>query len=138
VGGLNLVLQNNEDTPVNTETHPTESQVALVVGGGPDVLEAVEPMLRGSRWTIEFVDMSDEPYGTVVAMRPDLVVVNLGLDEPAGFGLLSMLRLDPRTRGIPVLSYVRDEQSARSNSQQVQRSSVSSLGALMTTRALRH
>lgn len=121
-----------------SDTRPAESQMALVVGGGPDVLEAVEPMLDGARWSIEFVDMEDEPYATVVALRPDLVVVHLGLDEPAGFGLLSMLRLDPRTRGIPVLSYVGDGDDAASTDMVVENSSLLPLDALLTTRAPRH
>jgi len=84
------------------------SQLALIVGGGSQVLSAVEMLLDGPRWAVEFVAMNDEPYATVLAMRPDLVVVNLGLEEPRGFSLLSMLRLDPRTAAIPVLSYVPD------------------------------
>lgn len=84
------------------------SQLALIVGGGGQVLSAVEMLLDGPRWAVEFVAMNDEPYATVLALRPDLVVVNLGLDEPQGFSLLSMLRLDPRTAAIPVLSYVPD------------------------------
>lgn len=82
------------------------SQLALIVGGGGDVLSAVEMVLDGRTWAVEFVALDDEPYATVVAMRPDLVVVSLGLDQPQGFSLLSMLRLDPRTASIPVLSYV--------------------------------
>jgi PleD family two-component response regulator len=84
------------------------SQLALIIGGGSHVLSAVEMLLDGPRWAVEFVAMNDEPYATVLAMRPDLVVVNLGLEEPRGFSLLSMLRLDPRTAAIPVLSYVPD------------------------------
>lgn len=123
---------------MRTDTRPTELQVALVVGAGPDVLEAVEPMLDGSRWAIEFVDMSDQPYATVVALRPDLVVVNLGLDEPAGFGLLSMLRLDPRTRGIPVLSYIGGDDASTATGVFVENSSLLPLDALMSPRAPRH
>jgi PleD family two-component response regulator len=84
------------------------SQLALIIGGGGDVLSAVEMLLDGRTWAVEFVALDDEPYSTVLAMRPDLVVVTLGLDEPQGFSLLSMLRLDPRTASIPVLSYVSD------------------------------
>lgn len=84
------------------------SQLALIVGGDGQVLPAVEMLLDGRRWAVEFVALNDEPYGTVLAMRPDIVVVNLGLDDPQGFSLLSMLRLDPRTAAIPVLSYVPD------------------------------
>lgn len=123
---------------MRSDTRPTESQVALVVGGGPNVLEAVEPMLDGARWAIEFVDMSDEPYATVLAMRPDLVVVSLGLDEPAGFELLSMLRLDPRTRGIPVLSYIGDDEASAAADVFVENSSLLPLDALISTRAPRH
>lgn len=90
------------------QPRPAGSQLALIVGGGGQVLSAVEMLLEGRRWAVEFVAMNDEPYATVLAMRPDLVVVNLGLDEPEGFSLLSMLRLDPRTAQIPVLSYVGD------------------------------
>lgn len=84
------------------------SQLALIVGGGGDVLSAVEMLLDGRTWAVEFVALDDEPYATVLAMRPDLIIVTLGLDEPQGFSLLSMLRLDPRTASIPVLSYVND------------------------------
>lgn len=123
---------------MRTDTRHTESQVALVVGGGPDVLEAVEPMLDGSRWSIEFVELSDEPLATVMALRPDLVVVSLGLDQPAGFELLSMLRLDSRTRGIPVLSYIADEDAVRTSDPVVENARLLPLDALMSTRAPRH
>lgn len=123
---------------MRSDLRPTDSQTALVIGGTPDTLEAIEPMLDGARWSVEFVEMSDEPYATVVAMRPDLVVVHLGLDEPAGFGLLSMLRLDPRTRGIPVLSYVGDGDNAVSADVFIENASLLPLDALMTTRAPRH
>lgn len=123
---------------MHSDIRPGELQTALVVGGGPDVLEAVEPMLDGARWSIEFVDMTDEPYATVVALQPDLVVVHLGLDEPAGFGLLSMLRLDPRTRGIPVLSYVGEGEDATSTDLVVENSRLLPLDALTSTRAPRH
>jgi hypothetical protein len=71
-------------------------------------------------------------------MRPDLVVVNLGLDEPAGFGLLAMLRLDARTRAVPVLSYVRDERVGQHTDLLVKDSGQLPLDALMPSRAPRH
>lgn len=86
----------------------TGSQLALIVGGDGEVLSSVEMLLDGPAWEVEFVALDDAPYATTLAMRPDLVVVTLGLDQPQGFSLLSMLRLDPRTASIPVLSYVTD------------------------------
>jgi len=84
------------------------TQLAVFVGGGPDALAIVESTLDGRAYEVEFVDAEDEPYATIAALRPDLVVVSLDLTQPGGFQLLTMLRLDPDTAGIPVLSYVRD------------------------------
>ena len=88
----------------------THRQLALFVGGGPESLAIVEPVLDGRAYDVEFVASDDEPYATIAALKPDLIVVSLGLDDLAGFQLLTMLRLDPETAGIPVLSYVRDEE----------------------------
>jgi PleD family two-component response regulator len=93
-----------------TDTGKTHRQLALFVGGGPDALAIVEPVLDGRAYDVEFVASDDEPYGTIAALKPDLVVVSLGLDDPSGYQLLTMLRLDPETAGIPLLSYVRDEE----------------------------
>ena len=90
--------------------HTTHRQLAVFVGGGPESLAIVEPVLDGRAYDIEFVALDDEPYATVAALKPDLVVVSLGMDDLAGFQLLTMLRLDPETVKIPVLSYVRDEE----------------------------
>jgi PleD family two-component response regulator len=85
-------------------------QLAVFVGGGTDALAVVEPVLDGRAYDVEFVDADDEPYATIAALKPDIVVVSLELGDEAGFQLLTMLRLDPDTAGIPVLSYVRDDE----------------------------
>lgn len=85
-------------------------QLALLVGGGADALAIVEPVLDGRVYDVEFVDADDEPYATITALKPDLVVVSLDLEDLGGFQLLTMLRLDPETASIPVLSYVRDDE----------------------------
>jgi CheY-like chemotaxis protein len=85
-------------------------QLAVFVGGGPESLAIVEPVLDGRAYDVEFVASDDEPYATVAALRPDIVVVSLGLNDLTGFQLLTMLRLDPETAGIPVLSYVKDDE----------------------------
>ena len=87
-----------------------QKQLALFVGGGTDALAHVEPILSGRSYDVEFVDMDDEPYATVAALKPDIVIVNLELGSEAGFQLLTMLRLDPETAQIPVLSYVQEEE----------------------------
>ena len=89
-----------------------QKQLAVFVGGGTEALAVVEPVLDGRSYDVEFVAADDEPYATIAALKPDLVVVSLDLQEMAGFQLLTMLRLDPETAGIPVLSYVKDDDVA--------------------------
>ena len=90
----------------------TQRQLAVFVGGGTEALAVVEPVLDGRAYEVEFVASDDEPYATIAALKPDLVVVSLDLEEMAGFQLLTMLRLDPDTAAIPVLSYVKDDDVA--------------------------
>jgi PleD family two-component response regulator len=112
-------------------------QLALFVGGGTDALAHVEPILSGRSYDVEFVDMDDEPYATVAALKPDIVVVNLELGSEAGFQLLTMLRLDPETAQIPVLSYVQEEAMSASESADVEHSPMR-LPSTHVTRVQRH
>lgn len=86
----------------------SDRPLALFVGGGTDALAVVEPILNDRAYDVEFVDADDEPYGTVRALKPDIVVVSLTLGDDSGFQLLTMLRLDPTTASIPVLSYLQE------------------------------
>jgi PleD family two-component response regulator len=96
------------DMTPNLLSRDRSRQLAVFVGGGTDALAVVEPVLDGRAYDVEFVDVDDEPYATITALKPDIVIVSLELDEIANFQLLTMLRLDPLTASIPVLSYVRD------------------------------
>lgn len=93
----------------STRPRDPNRQLAVFVGGGTDALAVVEPVLAGRAYDVEFVEADDEPYGTITALKPDLIIVSLELDRLAGFHLLTMLRLDPETSTIPVLSYVKDD-----------------------------
>ena len=99
-------------TTLTALPHNANRQLAVFVGGGSDALAVVEPALDGRAYDVEFVDADDEPYATIAALKPDLIVVSLNLEELDGFQLLTMLRLDPATATIPVLSYVRDDDVA--------------------------
>lgn len=112
-------------------------QLALFVGGGTDALAHVEPLLSGRSYDVEFVDMNDEPYATVAALRPDIIVVNLALGDAAGFQLLTMLRLDPETAQIPVLSYVQEQEVSEFGEEEVDHSPMR-LPATHVTRVQRH
>lgn len=112
-------------------------QLAVFVGAGADALAVVEPVLDGRAYDVEFVDTTDEPYATISALKPDLVIVSLDLGDLAGFQLLTMLRLDPSTAGIPVLSYVKDSEVSALGTPGVE-PSLATLPAVVPTRAQRH
>jgi PleD family two-component response regulator len=112
-------------------------QLALFVGGGTDALAHVEPILAGRSYDVEFVDFDDEPYATVAALRPDIVVVNLDLQSETGFQLLTMLRLDPETAQIPVLSYVQEEEASAAQGHDLDHSPAR-LPSTHVTRVQRH
>jgi PleD family two-component response regulator len=112
-------------------------QLALFIGGGTDALAHVEPILSGRAYDVEFVDMDDEPYATVAALKPDIIVVNLELESDSGFQLLTMLRLDPQTAQIPVLSYVQEDNASAHGAADVEHSPMR-LPSTIVTRAQRH
>jgi PleD family two-component response regulator len=114
-----------------------DRQLALFVGGGTDALAHVEPILSGRAYDVEFVDMNDEPYATIAALKPDIVVVNLELENESGFQLLTMLRLDPETAQIPVLSYVQEDEMSALGSANVDHSPMR-LPSVQVSRAQRH
>jgi PleD family two-component response regulator len=121
----------------NLLPRPANRQLALFVGGGADALAHVEPILMGRSYDVEFVDMDDEPYGTVAALKPDIIIVNLELEDEAGFQLLTMLRLDPETAQIPVLSYVQEDEALSAANNGVEHSPMR-LPSVHVTRAQRH
>jgi PleD family two-component response regulator len=112
-------------------------QLALFVGAGTDALAHVEPILSGRSYDVEFVAIDDEPYATIAALKPDIVIVNLELSSDAGFQLLTMLRLDPETAQIPVLSYVQEEEMSAFGASDFEHSPMR-LPARHVTRAYRH
>lgn len=82
----------------------------MVVGGGPDVLPRVEPLLPAGAYDVEFVRIDQEPYGCILDDAPDLVVVCLKIEDAASFSFLSMLQVDPTTRRLPVLTYTTESE----------------------------
>jgi CheY-like chemotaxis protein len=92
-----------------TRRRPTsQPQRVVVVNGNPDLLEMLEAVLDAGRYDMTFAEASGHAYSSIRQVQPDLVILCMDLDEPAGFQLLSMLKLDPDTRRIPVVTYAGD------------------------------
>jgi CheY-like chemotaxis protein len=89
--------------PVNDSGH-VQQRVAVI--GDPAQRPPLEDVLGDGHYDVEFVDSSMGAYSEIVRSLPDRIIVCVETDDLQGFQLLSMLKLDPRTRGIPVVTYV--------------------------------
>lgn len=102
------------DTTTTTATGTAAGMLrqlrVMVVGGGPDVLPRVEPLLPAGAYEVEFVGLDQEPYGCILDDMPDLLVVCLKIEDTASFAFLSMLQFDPATRHLPVLTYTTESE----------------------------
>ncbi len=101
-------MMNTSEVTRTRATRPM--QKVVVVNGAPDVLELLESVLDGGRYDLLFADASSHAYSLIAREQPHLVVLCTSIDRSDGFQLLSMLKLDPRTRDIPVVTYTTESE----------------------------
>ena len=89
------------DTPV---------QKVVVVNGNTEVLGMLESVLDAGRYDMVFVEPGDRAYSQIRKVIPDLVILCTRIEELDGFQLLTMLKLDPETSEIPVLTYTTEHE----------------------------
>jgi CheY-like chemotaxis protein len=80
----------------------------VVVNGNARTLELLEMVLEQGEYDVVFLASHAHAYSHVKRLQPDLVVLCLQLDDPEGFRVLSMLKLDEGTRSIPVVTSTLD------------------------------
>src|SRR5215510_483306 len=80
-------------------------QKVVVVNGNTEVLGMLETVLDAGRYDMVFVESGDRAYSQVKKVLPNLVILCTKIEQLDGFQLLTMLKLDPETRDIPVLTY---------------------------------
>ena len=83
----------------------TDVQRVVIVNGNIDVLELVETALDAGHYDVVFVESSNHAYSQIKRVQPNLVILCLRIEDTEGFRVLSMLKLDPETREIPILTY---------------------------------
>ncbi len=94
-------MRPNESLQVRTGR---ATQRVVVVNGSKAVFDLLESVLDAGHYDVVLVADIDRAYSQIKQNRPDMVVVCLGLDDPVGFQILSMLKLDEDTKDIPVLT----------------------------------
>ena len=83
----------------------TPVQKVVVVNGNTEVLGMLETVLDAGRYDMVFVESSERAYSQIKKVLPNLVILCARIEQLEGFQLLTMLKLDPETRDIPVLTY---------------------------------
>jgi PleD family two-component response regulator len=81
------------------------AQKVVIVNGTSEILDLLETVLDAGHYDVVFVESSEHAYSQIKRVQPNLVILCVRLAEADGFQVLSMLKLDEETRGIPVLTY---------------------------------
>ena len=81
------------------------TQKVVIVNGGTDMMTLLETALEAGHYDVVFVESSEHAYSQIKRVQPDLVILCMRIEDADGFQVLSMLKLDDETRGIPVLTY---------------------------------
>lgn len=94
----------------NTNRIAAPVQKVVVVNGNTEVLGMLESVLDAGRYDMVFVEPGDRAYSQIRKVIPDLVILCTRIEELDGFQLLTMLKLDPETSEIPVLTYTTEHE----------------------------
>jgi PleD family two-component response regulator len=85
-------------------------QKVVVVNGNTEVLGMLETVLDAGRYDMVFVESSERAYSQIKKVVPNLVILCARIEHLEGFQLLTMLKLDPATSEIPVLTYTTEHE----------------------------
>jgi CheY-like chemotaxis protein len=75
------------------------TQKVVIINGSADVLEALETVLDAGH------------YSQIKRVQPNLAIICVDMEDGEGVQVLSMLKLDPDTKDIPVLTYTTERES---------------------------
>jgi CheY-like chemotaxis protein len=93
------------DGPRRTVALPTDTQTVAIVNGSPDILALVENVLSAGHYDVVFIESVAHAYSHIKRVQPNLVILCVHFEDADTLQVLSMLKLDVETRGIPVLTY---------------------------------
>lgn len=90
------------------QTNGRVPQKVVIVNGSPQMADLVSTVLEAGRYELMFVETNAQAYSQTKRIKPHLVLLCADIDDHASFQVLSMLKLDPATKDIPVLLYTND------------------------------
>jgi CheY-like chemotaxis protein len=93
------------NAPLGRFNDARPTQKVVNVNGSAEILELLETVLDAGHYDVVFVESSAHAYSQIKRVQPNLVILCVRIDDPDGFQVLSMLKLDGDTRDIPILTY---------------------------------
>jgi PleD family two-component response regulator len=88
-------------TPLAEKSAP---QQVVVVSKQSQINGLLETVLDAGHYDVVFVESTEHAYSHIKRLSPNLIIVCLDIDDIDGFQVLSMLKLDSETRGIPIVT----------------------------------
>ena len=88
-------------TPRTVKSAP---QQVVVVSKQSQMNGLLETVLDAGQYDVVFVESTEHAYSHIKRLAPNLIIVCLDVDDIDGFQVLSMLKLDNETKGIPVVT----------------------------------
>lgn len=73
------------------------------VNGSSSFLEFVRMLLEEEDYNVTTTNFVPATFVQIAAVQPDLLIVDLAVGRQAGWNLLSQVREDEQTRGIPLI-----------------------------------
>jgi CheY-like chemotaxis protein len=96
-------MMTTTETRAPIAVKPAPQQV-VVVSKESQVNGLLETVLDAGQYDVVFVESTEHAYSHIKRLSPNLIIVCLDIDDLAGFQVLSMLKLDNETKGIPVVT----------------------------------
>ncbi|MCD9116083.1 helix-turn-helix domain-containing protein [Pseudomonas bijieensis] len=75
----------------------------LLIDDVPEDIRATLVLLKAQPWRISLASDAHQGYQRALALRPDLIVLDVHMPQMNGFSLCRLLREAPSTRQIPIL-----------------------------------
>src|SRR5438105_12190256 len=96
-----MMTATETSTPRTLKSAP---QQVVVVSKQSQLNGLLETVLDAGQYDVVFVESTEHAYSHIKRLAPHLINVCLDIDDIDGFQVLSMLKLDSETKGIPVVT----------------------------------
>ena len=96
-------MMTTTDTVAAKAIKPAPQQV-VVVSKQSQLNGLLETVLDAGQYDVVFVESTENAYSHIKRLVPNLIIVCLDIDDIDGFHVLSMLKLDSQTKGIPIVT----------------------------------